>query len=171
MSNGPVVLLVLENGESSDAIAHQLTLDGNDVIRIPVAHEDLLARVQALLRGDVPGLADPTDVIGCGALQIDTASRTVTIGPTPVDLRRLEYELLVHLARDPHRVYTKQELLRDVWGFRSQGTTRTVDSHASRLRRKLALAGAEGYVTNVWGVGFRLAPGARLRVLPGGLAA
>jgi len=53
-------------------------------------------------------------------------------------------------------VFTKEELLRDVWGFRSLGRTRTLDSHASRLRRKLVQAGADPCVLNVWGVGYRL---------------
>jgi len=169
MNDGHVIRLVFENTENGDAIVQQLTFNGNDVIGAPVAHEELLARLRALLRADVCDLHHR--VIDCGGLQIDTIARTVTFGLIPIELRRLEYELLVHLARDPQRVYTKHELLRDVWGFRSQGCTRTVDSHASRLRRKLALAGAEGYVANVRGVGFRLAPGARLRVIPGGLAA
>jgi len=57
---------------------------------------------------------------------------------------------------DPTRVFTKEQLLRDVWGFRSLGRTRTLDSHASRLRRKLNAAGAAAVVVNVWGVGYRL---------------
>ena len=68
-----------------------------------------------------------------------------------------EYELLVKLATEPARVFTKEELLRDVWGFRSLGRTRTIDSHASRLRRKLNAANGGGdYVVNVWGVGYKL---------------
>ena len=67
-----------------------------------------------------------------------------------------EFELLAKLATDPTRVFTKEELLREVWGFVALGRTRTLDSHASRLRRKLALAGAEDCVLNVWGVGYRL---------------
>ncbi len=68
-----------------------------------------------------------------------------------------EYELLVRLASEPARVFTKEELLRDVWGFRSIGRTRTIDSHASRLRRKLNSANGGGdYVVNVWGVGYKL---------------
>jgi DNA-binding response OmpR family regulator len=63
---------------------------------------------------------------------------------------------LLRLAVDPERVFTKEQLLREVWGFRSTGRTRTLDSHASRLRRKLAAAGGCGYVVNVWGVGYRL---------------
>jgi len=74
----------------------------------------------------------------------------------PVALAAKEYKLLVKLASQPLRVFTKDELLRDVWGFRSLGRTRTLDSHASRLRRKLAGAGAEDCVLNVWGVGYRL---------------
>ena len=68
-----------------------------------------------------------------------------------------EFELLARLAEDPQRVFPKQELLRDVWGFRSPSArTRTLDSHASRLRRKLGTAGGGPYVLNVWGVGYRL---------------
>jgi DNA-binding response OmpR family regulator len=67
-----------------------------------------------------------------------------------------EYELLLKLMTDPNRVFTKEQLLRDVWGFRSLGRTRTLDSHASRLRRKLTAAGAGAVVVNVWGVGYRL---------------
>jgi DNA-binding response OmpR family regulator len=63
----------------------------------------------------------------------------------------------VHLAREPRRVYTKDELLRDVWGY-STGTTRTVDTHAVRVRRALAQAGADDLVISTWGVGYSLAP-------------
>ena len=79
----------------------------------------------------------------------------------PVKLANKEFALLRALAAEPTRVFTKEELLRDVWGFRSMGRTRTLDSHASRLRRKLDPA-AGRYVVNCWGVGYQLidAPGA-----------
>ena len=77
------------------------------------------------------------------------------MGGLPVRLRRLEFELLVQLASEPERVFTKQQLLRAVWGYRSCGSTRTVDSHASRLRRKLERLGGR-WVINEWGVGYRL---------------
>ena len=80
----------------------------------------------------------------------------MTIDGQAVDLRRQEFELLVHLAREPQRVFRKDELLRALWGYRSSGTTRTLDSHASRLRRKLDLDGDRRWVINVWGVGYRL---------------
>jgi DNA-binding response OmpR family regulator len=89
-------------------------------------------------------------------LEIDLASRVVKLAGEPVQLSAKEYELLVALAEDPERVFKKEELLRDVWGFRSLGRTRTLDSHASRLRRKLNGPTETAYVLNVWGVGYRL---------------
>ena len=68
----------------------------------------------------------------------------------------MEFELLVHLAREPERVFARDELLRAVWGYRSSGSTRTVDSHASRLRRKLDARRRGRWVINVRGVGYRL---------------
>jgi DNA-binding response OmpR family regulator len=80
----------------------------------------------------------------------------VTVCGELVFLSGKELALLEKLASDPLRVWTKEELLRDVWGFSSFGRTRTLDSHASRLRRKLARPGASPYVINVWGVGYKL---------------
>jgi DNA-binding response OmpR family regulator len=91
-------------------------------------------------------------------LRIDTNARKVTYGPMRIELRRREYALIAHLASDPERIWTRHELLRNVWGYRSDGSTRTVDSHASRLRAKLAAVGAVGWVVSSWGVGYRLAP-------------
>jgi DNA-binding response OmpR family regulator len=82
--------------------------------------------------------------------------RVVTVAGAPVQLSAKEYELLVALAEDPERVFNKEDLLRDMWGFRSLGRTRTLDSHASRLRRKLNRSPETAYVLNVWGVGYRL---------------
>jgi DNA-binding response OmpR family regulator len=90
-----------------------------------------------------------------GAIEIDTAAREVRVAGARVEVSAKEFALLGALASDPQRVFTKEELLRDVWGFRSLGTTRTLDSHACRLRRKLAEHGARA-VVNVWGVGYRL---------------
>ena len=64
----------------------------------------------------------------------------------------------MHLAADPTKVFTKEQLLRDVWGFRTRGATRTLDSHAVRLRHKLRAAGAGRWVENIWGIGYRLVP-------------
>jgi DNA-binding response OmpR family regulator len=126
----------------------------DDYVVRPFVYEELLARMRAVLRraGGGPRL----DRMRVGLLEIDRRARTVRVGERPVDLAAKEYELLVALAADPERVFRKEELLRDVWGFRSLGRTRTLDSHASRLRRKLTTAGDGQYVVNVWGVGYRL---------------
>ncbi|MEA2151556.1 MAG: two-component system, OmpR family, phosphate regulon response regulator PhoB, partial [Solirubrobacteraceae bacterium] len=72
-----------------------------------------------------------------------------------VPLSQKEFALLRTLVSDPTRVFTKEELLRSIWGFRSLGSTRTLDSHACRLRHKLAGRG-DRFIVNVWGVGYRL---------------
>lgn len=109
-------------------------------------------------RTSPPGELAVSGVLSYGELTIDTRSRVVRYGWVPVELRRREYALLAHMASDPERVWTRHELLRDVWGYRCDGSTRTADTHAGRLRRKLAAAGAVGWVVSTWGVGYRLAP-------------
>jgi DNA-binding response OmpR family regulator len=138
----------------SDAVDRVRAFDGgcDDYVGRPFHYEELLARIRAVLRRVSPAAGDRIEV---GELVIDRAARRVTVGGTPVLLATKEYELLVKLATQPARVFTKEQLLREVWGFRSLGRTRTLDSHASRLRRKLAAAGGD-FVRNVWGVGYAL---------------
>jgi two-component system response regulator ResD len=98
------------------------------------------------------------EVVVAGPVRIDTQTRDVRVDEHRVVLSQKEYELLLRLAREPERVFTKAELLNDVWEFRASARTRTLDSHASRLRRKLHVAGTGGVVLveNGWGVGYRL---------------
>jgi DNA-binding response OmpR family regulator len=93
-----------------------------------------------------------------GELRLDTVARRAWFGSSELSLCRLELRLLEALASSPMQVWTKRQLLQDVWDYRSMPTTRTVDSHASRLRRKLIAAGAaEGqWIINVWSVGYAL---------------
>jgi DNA-binding response OmpR family regulator len=119
----------------------------------PFVYDELVARMRAVLRRTNGPRHERLSV---RELEIDLASRVVTLAGEAVQLSAKEYELLVALAEDPERVFKKEELLRNVWGFRSLGRTRTLDSHASRLRRKLNRNGAAAYVINVWGVGYRL---------------
>jgi DNA-binding response OmpR family regulator len=116
---------------------------------------ELRARLRAILRRAGEGPA-PETLLVLNALALDIRTRSVCIQGCAVELRPLEFELLMHLARDPERVFSKDELLRSIWGYRADGSTRTVDTHASRLRRKLDLDGAKRWVINVWGVGYRL---------------
>ena len=114
---------------------------------------ELRARLKALIRRT--DRHRPT-FMRIGVLRVDTSARTVQASGIRVELGRLEYELLVHLARNPAAVCSKQELLHSIWHQHNQSATRTVDSHASRLRRKLHAAGAPGFVVNVRGIGYRL---------------
>ena len=90
-------------------------------------------------------------------MRIDTRTRDVRVNGRRMQLAQKEYELLLRLAREPERVFTKAELLRDVWGFPAHSRTRTLDAHASRLRRKLRATDETALlVDNQWGVGYRL---------------
>jgi DNA-binding response OmpR family regulator len=150
-TNVPIIVL---GGTDSDPIDRVRAFDRgcDDYVDRPFHYEELLARIRAVLRRVAPPAGD---CIHVADLVIDRAARRVTVGDTPIALAAKEYELLVKLAAEPARVFTKEQLLRDVWGFRSLGRTRTLDSHASRLRRKLAAAGGD-FVRNVWGVGYSL---------------
>jgi DNA-binding response OmpR family regulator len=168
----PVSIRVLwsASAETLADVIRAFDAGADDVIRTPFEYAELLARVRALLRR-APA---PTPVVfRYDALQIDTGAHRASFRSRVLDLSPQEYTLLAHLARDPARVHTKAELLQNVWGYRSPASTRTVDSHASRVRRTLARAGAEGWLQAVWGVGYRLAPEAPvpLRVIAGGLSA
>jgi len=148
----PVIVLG-RDGDDAVAVARALDRGADDVVLRPFAYDELLARIRALLRRTA---ADARDVVEAGPVRIDRATRRVTVEGRPVALSGKEYALLLTLAGEPLRVFTKEQLLRDVWNFRSAGRTRTVDSHASRLRRKLTALGAGPFVVNVWGVGYRL---------------
>ncbi len=128
----------------------------DDYISKPFSYYELSARVRALLRRTRrrPG----TGRMRIGSLELDPLSRQVWVRGEPVALSKKEFGLLRALAAEPTRVFTREELLRGVWGFRSLGQTRTLDSHAFRLRQKLNRDG-DRFVVNVWGVGYRLVDG------------
>jgi DNA-binding response OmpR family regulator len=152
--HGDVPVIVLGDSQS-DAVDRVRALERgcDDFLARPFSYEELLARIRAVLRRTSPA---GHEVRRAGTIAADLATRTVTVGDVAVLLAGKEYELRLKLLTDPTRVFTKEQLLRDVWGFRSLGRTRTLDSHASRLRRKLVAAGAGEVVVNVWGVGYRL---------------
>ncbi|MGD1058188.1 MAG: response regulator transcription factor [Solirubrobacteraceae bacterium] len=126
----------------------------DDFLARPATYLELRARLRAILRRTAS--VQDERLIEVGPLTIDTSTHGVSVKDRSVELRRMEYELLVHLAREPERVFAREELLRAVWQYRAGGSTRTLDSHASRLRRKLAPRDASRWVINVWGVGYRL---------------
>ena len=149
--NVPVIVLA----PSSDPVERVRALDrgADDVIGRPFAYEELLARIRALLRRRLPA---SVDTIVAGDLELDRPTRRVNVRGTAVFLSAKEFELVAKLASEPYRVFTKEELLREVWGYRALGRTRTLESHASRVRKKLCLAPEDRFVVNVWGVGYRM---------------
>jgi DNA-binding response OmpR family regulator len=149
--NVPVIVLAA----SSDPVDRVRALDrgADDVMGRPFAYEELLARIRALLRRTSPANGE---VLEAGELVVDRRTRRVTVRERLVSLSAKEFDLLTRLAAEPNRVFTKEALLREVWGFRALGRTRTLESHASRLRRKLNVTEADHYIVNVWGVGYRL---------------
>jgi len=150
--NVPVIVVTQSSADPGDRV-RALERGADDVVERPIAYLELVARIRAILRRTT---AAGDDRIEAGDLVIDRRTRRVRVRGIPVELPGREFELAARLATDPNRVWTKGELLRDVWGFRSNGHTRTVDSHACRLRRKLRLAEGDRFVVNVWGVGYRL---------------
>jgi DNA-binding response OmpR family regulator len=125
----------------------------DDYVCKPFSYPELRSRIAALLRR-----ADHRPSHGrlrAGSLEVDAPSREVRLHGDRVALSQKEFALLRTLVSDPTRVFTKDELLRSIWGYRARGSTRTLDSHACRLRHKLAAHG-DRYVVNVWGVGYRL---------------
>jgi DNA-binding response OmpR family regulator len=147
----PVIVLA----PSSDPGERVRALDrgADDVIGRPFAYEELLARIRALLRRSAGAQGD---LLVAGDLVIDRPTRRVRVRDTAVILSAKEFELVAKLASEPHRVFTKEQLLREVWGYRSLGRTRTLESHASRVRKKLCLDADDRFIVNVWGVGYRM---------------
>jgi DNA-binding response OmpR family regulator len=145
------VIVLSGRGTETDRV-RGFTEGADDYVVKPFHYAELEARIEALLRRRDSRREGPRRV---GDVFIDPARREVRVGDRPVKLANKEFSLLQALAADPARVFTKEELLRDVWGFRAMGRTRTLDSHASRLRRKLDPESGR-YVINVWGIGYRL---------------
>jgi DNA-binding response OmpR family regulator len=146
----PVIIL---SGRGTDADRVRGFAEGaDDYVVKPFHYQEVAARIRSVLRRRDSRRQGPRRV---GEIFIDPSRRQVRINDRPIKLANKEFSLLCALAGDPGRVFTKEELLRDVWGFRSMGRTRTLDSHASRLRRKLDPESGR-FVINVWGVGYRL---------------
>jgi DNA-binding response OmpR family regulator len=149
------VMLLTGRGDELDRI-RGFERGCDDYLVKPFSYPELRARVSAVLGRSRrrPGAAR----LRVGPLEVNTYTREVTLDGEFIHLSKKEFALLRALAEDPHRVFTRDELLRGVWGYQSRGATRTLDSHASRLRRKLSPAG-RGFVVSVWGVGYRLLDG------------
>jgi DNA-binding response OmpR family regulator len=154
-------ILVLSGDADALQRVRVLERGADDIVTKPFAYPELRARIAALLRR-ARARSRPR-VLRVGALSIELGAHEARVAGSRLKLTGKEYALLVTMAAEPARVFTKAELLRDVWDYQASAQTRTVESHAARLRCKLAEAGATGMVRNLWGVGYQLCPSEALR--------
>ncbi|MEJ8568092.1 response regulator transcription factor [Elongatibacter sediminis] len=157
----PILILTSKSAELDRVLG--LNLGADDYVTKPFSVSELVARVKAIFRR-VDSLARENpggeEVITHGRLRIDPARREVSIGGTGVSLTAREFDLLLHFARHPGRVYSRAQLLDAVWGYGHDGYEHTVNSHINRLRAKIESDPSEPeYVVTVWGVGYKLDSG------------
>jgi len=152
-SDVPIIMLTAK-GETTDKVTG-LKLGADDYITKPFEMKEVLARVEAVLRrsGDEP--ARNGKRLEFDKLLIDMDAFELTVDGKKVDTPPKEMELLFHLASAPNRVYTRNQLLDEVWGFDYFGDSRTVDVHVKRLREKLEGVSESWSLKTVWGVGYK----------------
>jgi DNA-binding response OmpR family regulator len=150
----PNLPVIVVSGRTSELDrVRGLARGADDYVGKPFSYPELVARIRAVLqRAD--GRSE-RGALRVGELAIDPLTRSVSLAGEPVQLSAKEFSLLHMLATEPTRVFLKAHLLRDVWGYRVPGATRTLDAHACRLRRKLS-GSARPFVITVRGVGYRL---------------
>lgn len=156
VSNVPVIVATARGAESS--VVSTLNAGADDYIVKPFSSEHLAARINALLRRTGGSSAAASEVVVLGELSVDLAQRMATLGDTALALSRREFDLLAYLAQRPGRVISRRELIQAVWGHPYVGDDKTIDVHASWLRRKLGETAAHPrYLHTIRGVGFKLA--------------
>lgn len=172
-ANTPILMLTARQGEE-DRVSG-LEAGADDYLVKPFSPRELVSRVKAILRRSHVGAATngegksaqgsaekeqaPGEELRFGALIVNLPARRVTVLNHPVALTVKEFDLLVTLASAPDRVFTREALLNQIWGYTYLGDGRTVDVHIGTLRKKLeAIAGAPHHIQTVWGVGYKFLP-------------
>ena len=156
----PILMLTAKSSELDRVLG--LELGADDYLTKPFSMLELAARVKAILRRqehfEAAASAPAATLIEAGELRIDLDRHEVQVAGKPVDLTAKEFELLVHFARAPGRVFTRAQLLDQVWGYTHSGYEHTVNSHINRLRNKIERDPAQpAHIQTVWGVGYRFA--------------
>jgi two-component system alkaline phosphatase synthesis response regulator PhoP len=152
--SGVPIIMLTARVEEADRIVG-LELGADDYVTKPFSPRELVARVRATLRR-VSGEVGPTTVIRAGEIELDTAALTATVADEPVDLTPTEFQLLAALARQPGRIFGREQLLEAVHGVAFDGYDRSIDSHIKNIRRKIELDPRQPrYIQTVYGVGYR----------------
>ncbi len=153
-SEVPIIMLTAK-GETFDKILG-LELGADDYVTKPFDTKEVIARIKAVLRRSQESLnQSKTDEVKYDKLIINLTNYELTVNGKTVDTPPKELELIYHLASNPNRVYTRDQLLDEVWGFDYYGDSRTVDVHVKRLREKLENVSEEWTLKTVWGVGYK----------------
>ncbi len=153
----PILMLTSRASELDRVLG--LEIGADDYLTKPFSVLELQARVKAIFRrvkAIAAGGTASNSVVRCGDMLIDADRRSVTIKGREVELTTKEFDLLLHLARNPGRVYTREQLLDFIWGYNHSGYEHTVNSHINRLRSKIEPDPALPlFVKTVWGVGYK----------------
>lgn len=155
-SSAPIIMLTAK-GETFDKVLG-LELGADDYVVKPFDAKEVMARVKAVLRrttGDSESTESEKKVVIYDNLEINIQNYEMKVKGVPVDTPPKELELIYHFASNPNRVYTRDQLLDEVWGFDYYGDSRTVDVHVKRLREKLEGVSDKWCLKTVWGVGYK----------------
>jgi DNA-binding response OmpR family regulator len=149
----PIIMLTAK-GETFDKILG-LELGADDYITKPFDTKEVIARVKAVLRRTYDSEKNNIQEVKYDKLRINLTNYELVVDGKSIDTPPKELELIYHLASNPNRVYTRDQLLDEVWGFDYYGDSRTVDVHVKRLREKLENISPEWLLKTVWGVGYK----------------
>ncbi|MFV0498213.1 MAG: response regulator transcription factor [Candidatus Fimivivens sp.] len=154
-SNVPIIMITAK-GETFDKVLG-LELGADDYVVKPFDAKEIVARIKAVLRRTVNGVQSENTVreVTFDKLIVNMTKYELKVDGKVVDTPPKELELLFHLASNPNRVYTRDQLLDEVWGFEYYGDSRTVDVHIKRLREKLEGVSEKWTLKTVWGVGYK----------------
>ena len=151
-SNVPIIMLTAK-GETFDKVLG-LELGADDYMVKPFESKELVARVKAVLRRYEPKQQEEANILRYPNLEINISNYSVTYHGKSLEFPPKEFELLYYLAEHPNRVFTREQLLDQIWGYEYIGDTRTVDVHVKRIREKLNQEDEWGVLT-VWSVGYK----------------
>ena len=151
LSKVPIIMLTAKSEEKDELRGFSLGVD--DYVAKPFSPKILVARVQALLRRDVPGESG-SDVVSVGCIRMDRAAHQVYVDDVPVDLSYKEFELLNYFIENKGIALSREKILNNVWDYDYFGEARTIDTHVKKLRAKLGNKAGE-MIKTIWGMGYK----------------